>query len=117
MAGHNALARRIGWSEEDLAALEDETAYSRFSGDVAVALTYAGRMTRDARTVSDELFALMKSHYTDTQILEITSVISIANYFNRLTTALRIDPSGSSRTQSSKPAPPEPTTPSKPAAR
>lgn len=106
MAGHNALARRIGWSDEDIEALGDESAYGRFETSLATALTYAERMTRDARTVTDELFTLMKSHYTDTQILEITCVVSIANYFNRLTTALRIDPSGSKPAAAQPAAPP-----------
>jgi len=104
MAGHNALARRIGWTDEDIEALGDEGAYGRFEAPLATALAYGERMTRDARTVTDELFTLMKSHYTDTQILEITCVVSIANYFNRLTTALRIDPSGS-QPADAKPAP------------
>jgi len=94
MAGHNALARRIGWTEDDLHALDDEAAFHRFDAPLAAALIWAGRMTRDARTVTDEIFASMKGHYTNAQILEITCVVSIANYFNRLTTALRIDPSG-----------------------
>ncbi len=97
MAGHNALARRIGWTEDDIAALDDGADYNHFEDPLAAALAYAERMTRDARTVTDELFARMKSHYTAAQILEITCVVSIANYFNRFTTALRVDPSGSNR--------------------
>jgi len=105
MAGHDALARRIGWTEDDIAALGDDAGYDHFEEPLATTLSYAERMTRDARTVTDELFARMKSHYTDLQILEITCVVSIANYFNRLTTALRIDLSGSNQPYDASPAP------------
>lgn len=51
-------------------------------------------MTRDAHRVSDEFFAGLRHHYNDRQILELTSVVGLANYWNRFTTALRIDLSG-----------------------
>ncbi len=52
-------------------------------------------MTRDPHSITDAIFTALKAHFTDSQILEITCVASIANYFNRLTAALRIDLSGS----------------------
>ena len=58
------------------------------------ALRYADLMTPDAHDVTDAFFAGLKRHYTDDQILELSCVIGLANYWNRFTAALRIDLSG-----------------------
>jgi len=94
VSGHAALAGRIGWTPEDIEALGNPVAWDRFGPALAAALDYAGRMTRDAHSVTDEVFASLKAHYPDTQIIEISCVVSMANYFNRFTGALRIDLSG-----------------------
>ena len=59
------------------------------------ALLYAEAMTRDAHRVGGDLFSELKRHYSDSGIVEITCVVGLANYFNRFTTALRVDLSGS----------------------
>jgi alkylhydroperoxidase family enzyme len=101
MAGHTALARQIGYTQEEIDALEDvggageaDAGSGPFTPAVATALVYAGRMTDDAHTVTDALFERMRRHYKDTEILEITCVVGLANYWNRFTTALRVDLSG-----------------------
>ena len=88
------MARQLGYTEEELEALSNSQASALFDPAVKVALLYAEKMTRDAHTVTDALFDELRRHYTDTQILELTSVIGLTNYWNRFTTALRIDLSG-----------------------
>lgn len=88
------MARRIGYAQEDLDALVDPQGSDRFTEDVKAALLYARRMTGDAHEVTGEVFSELKRHFTDKQVLELTCVVGLANYFNRLTTALRIDLSG-----------------------
>jgi alkylhydroperoxidase family enzyme len=88
------LARQIGYTEEEIQALGDESRRGIFDPAMRVALKYAELMTRDAHSVTDAFFAELKRHYTDSQILELTSVIGLCNYWNRFTTALRIDLSG-----------------------
>ena len=75
-------------------ALDREQEYDRFDPAMKAALVYAERMNRDAHRVTDPVFAEMKKHYSDLEILEITCVVGLANYWNRFTTALRIDLSG-----------------------
>ena len=58
------------------------------------ALRYADLVTPDAHRVSDQFFSELKLHYTDNQVMELTCVIGLANYWNRFTAALRIDLSG-----------------------
>ena len=88
------MARQLGYSEEEIAALDLSGDTPLFTEPMRVSLRYAERMTRDAHTVDAALFGEMKRHYTDAQILEITCVVGLTNYWNRFTTALRIDLSG-----------------------
>ena len=89
------MARQLGYTEEQLAALDRWREEGEFDGAARAALEYAEAMTRDAHTVSDAMFAGLRTHYTDRQILELTCVIGLVNYWNRFSTALRIDLSGS----------------------
>lgn len=96
------MARQIGYSQEEIDALghipdtepEEGSPPGPFDPALTTALVYAKKMTGDAHHVTDGLFARMRRHWTDTQILEITCVVGLANYWNRFTTALRIDLSG-----------------------
>ena len=94
MAGHTALARQLGYTDAELEALDRIGRPELFDPATAAALLYAERMTRDAHTVTGEIFAGLKRHYTDAEIVELTAVVGLANYWNRFTTALRIDLSG-----------------------
>jgi alkylhydroperoxidase family enzyme len=96
VAGHTALAGQQGYTDEQLASLGAPLGGQElFDPAVRAALTYATLMTRDAHQVTDAFFADLKKHYTDSQIVELTSVVGLTNYWNRFTTALRIDLSGS----------------------
>ena len=54
------------------------------------ALTLAERMTTDARGVDEEVWAELRAHYDDGQIVELAAVIGLFNYFNRFNDALRV---------------------------
>ena len=75
-------------------ALDREADWDLFDPAMKAALVYAERMNRDAHRVTGQVFAEMKKHYSDLEIFEITCVVGLANYWNRFTTALRIDLSG-----------------------
>ena len=95
MAGHAALAGQIGYSREEIGALDGNLEAGGFDPALAAALRFAEKMTRDAHTVTGEVFDALKRHYSDRQILELTCVVGLGNYWNRFTTALRVDLSGS----------------------
>ncbi len=88
------MARQLGYSDEEVEALDREADWGRFDPAMRAALVFAERMNRDAHLVTEEVFAEMKKHYSDAEILEITCVVGLAGYWNRFTTALRIDLSG-----------------------
>jgi alkylhydroperoxidase family enzyme len=89
------LARQLGFTDSEIQNLEREEAWDSFDPAMKTALLYAEKMTRDAHRVTAEVFAEMEKHYSRQEILEITCVVGLANYWNRFTTALRIDLSGS----------------------
>jgi alkylhydroperoxidase family enzyme len=89
------LARQLGYTETELEAIDSIEGMKRaFEPAVQAALLYAELMTRDAHDVTDAFFERLKEHYDDKQVIELTCVIGLTNYFNRFTTALRIDLSG-----------------------
>jgi alkylhydroperoxidase family enzyme len=98
------LARQLGYTEEQVRALDREPDYGLFDPAMKAALVYAERMNRDAHHVTEPVFAEMKKHYSEVEILEITCVVGLANYWNRFTTALRIDLSGTDEPYDPPPA-------------
>jgi alkylhydroperoxidase family enzyme len=94
MAGHTALARQLGYTEQELADLERHAQSEAYDLALKAALRFAELMTKDAHRVTEEVFAEMRRHYDDSEILEISCVVGLTNYWNRFTTALRIDLSG-----------------------
>ena len=51
-----------------------------FSEAERVALDYAERMTITAERVDDALFARLKQHYSEEQIVELTAAIAFENF-------------------------------------
>jgi alkylhydroperoxidase family enzyme len=86
------LAKRHGWSEEQIQDLANFRARTDFTEAEKAALELAERETRDPRSVDDELWNRLKQHYDDGQIIEIASAIGLFNYFNRVNDVLRMEP-------------------------
>jgi alkylhydroperoxidase family enzyme len=83
------LARRLGASDEQIAALATGDV-SAFDAAWQAALTYAARMTPTGATVSGDAYAALASHWQPPQIVEITAVAALFNYFNRFAIALEV---------------------------
>ncbi len=54
------------------------------------ALSFAERMTTDAHGVDEEVWAELRAHFDEGQIVELAAVIGLFNYFNRFNDALRV---------------------------
>ena len=67
---------------------------ARFSEAERVALEYAERMTITGQSVDDALFARLREHYTDAQIVELTAAIALENFRSKFNPALRIEAQG-----------------------
>ena len=57
-------------------------------------MEYAEEMTKEHVEVSDELFARLREHFDEEQIVELTAAIAIENLRARFNNALGIEPSG-----------------------
>ncbi len=49
-------------------------------------------MTRDAHTVDDRLWAELRRHFDEGEIVELAAAIGLFNYVNRFNDALRREP-------------------------
>ena len=85
------MARRLGATDAQLAALESGDTTSFDAGDAA-ALACADAMTRDAGRISHSMFATLGTQWNHAQTIEIIAVIGLFNYFNRLANALDVPP-------------------------
>jgi alkylhydroperoxidase family enzyme len=59
-----------------------------------VALELASRMTGMPHDVSDELFARLRTHYTDAAIVELASIAALENYRSRFNRVFRVEAQG-----------------------
>ncbi len=92
MAAHTALARQLAVSEELLDALYHIDQHRHlFSPREQVALHYAEIVTTSAQEVSEELWDSLQTHFDDGEIVELTTVIGLFNFFNRYADALKLD--------------------------
>jgi alkylhydroperoxidase family enzyme len=85
------LARRLGATEAEMLALEKGD-LSVFGARERVALEFAEKLTRDSNHVPDALFAELRRHFDEGQIVEVAAVAGIFNYFNRFNNALQMEP-------------------------
>ena len=91
LASHIASSKRHGVNEEQVRALAADYEKSPlFSAAEKQAIRYAEQVTRDANGVSDGDFDALKQHFSEEQIVEITLVVCMANFTNRLNDALRV---------------------------
>jgi alkylhydroperoxidase family enzyme len=90
----SGLGIRHGVSERQLRELpryRDSEAFSELERDV---LDYATAMTRTPAEVTEEHFDRLRSHFTDAQIVELSTAIAIENFRGRFNHALGMDAQG-----------------------
>lgn len=86
------MARRHGWSDNQLCGLAQFEQRTDFSGKEKAVLRFAERMTRDAHTVDDALWAELRRHFDEGEMVELAAVVGLFNYFNRFNDALGMEP-------------------------
>ncbi|HEX8235963.1 MAG TPA: carboxymuconolactone decarboxylase family protein [Abditibacteriaceae bacterium] len=72
-----------------ISALQNN-ATSKLSPPMRLALRYAEQLTRDIHGVSDADFAEVRRFYNDSQLVDLTMMVSFFNYFNRLCQGLQL---------------------------
>jgi alkylhydroperoxidase family enzyme len=86
------LARRHGWSEEQLNDLANFRNRSDFTDAEKAALELAERATIDSNRVDDEFWKELRKFYDEGEIIELLAAIGLFNYFNRFNNALHMEP-------------------------
>ena len=86
------MARRHGWSEEQIADLSNFRNRSDFTDAEKAAIELAERTTRDSNTVDDAFWNELRQYYDEGEIIELLAAIGLFNYFNRFNNALHMEP-------------------------
>jgi alkylhydroperoxidase family enzyme len=86
------LARRHGWSEEQLTDLANFRNRSDFTDAEKAVIELAERTTRDSNTVDDAFWNELRQYYDEGEIIELLAAIGLFNYFNRFNNALHMEP-------------------------
>lgn len=89
------MARQQGASADLVEAMQDRggsAALERLDGAWRVALEYAAVVHRSRHDVSDELYARLAAAWDPGQIVELTLVMGLTEYFNRFNDSLRVEP-------------------------
>jgi len=87
------ICRNSGFSDEELLAIPRYRQSDLFSEREKVALDYTVGVMRTPVEVTDELFARMKEHFTDEQLVEITALLTVVN-LDRFNAAFGIGSAG-----------------------
>jgi AhpD family alkylhydroperoxidase len=88
------LAVDSGIPEDDLRELSIWRKSQRFSELDRLAIEYAEAITRTPVEVDDELFARLRRHFEERQIVELTMAIAVENLYCRTNWALGIEGAG-----------------------
>lgn len=88
------IARRAGISDAELLALPRYHESELFDELERLVLDYAVAISGTPVTVSDELFARLREHFDDRQLVELTNAIAVENLRGRFNLALGIGAAG-----------------------
>jgi alkylhydroperoxidase family enzyme len=83
------LARRLGASDDQIAAVRRGD-LAGFDPPWAAAIAYGAHMTPTGAVVGGDAYSALARHWNPSQIVEITAVAALFNYFNRFAIALEV---------------------------
>ena len=85
---------QAGASEDKIREVEHAAASPLFSERERTALAYAEAMTVTGQTVTDELFARVRRHFSEPEIVELTAAVALENFRSKFNVALGIEAQG-----------------------
>ncbi|HEY1522722.1 MAG TPA: carboxymuconolactone decarboxylase family protein [Solirubrobacteraceae bacterium] len=88
------LAQKAGSDPEKLRALATWRDSPLFDERECLVLEYAEAMTRTPVDVSDELFARLREHFDERQMVELTMSVALENLYTRFNWAMGIEGEG-----------------------
>lgn len=88
------MGSALGLSDEKILDLDDYAASPHYDEAERAALAYADAITLSDQDVDDGLFARLRAHFDDDQIVELTATIAWENASSKFNRALRIPSHG-----------------------
>jgi alkylhydroperoxidase family enzyme len=86
------LARRLGWSDEQINDLANFDKRADFTEKEKVALRLTEKMTLDPHGVDEGQWSEIRRHFDEGEVIELLAAIGLFNYFNRFNDVLRMEP-------------------------
>ena len=74
-----------------VAALHDKMARSDFTSREAAAISLVDRLVVDPHSVDDTMFALLRSHFSEEEIIELVCASRLFTWAGALNTVVRLD--------------------------
>ena len=90
----SALGRKAGVTDEQLRDFHNYRTSPLYSAEEKLVMEYAEELTKEPVQVPDELFARLREHFDEEQIVELTASIAIENFRSRFNNALDVEPAG-----------------------
>ncbi|MGV0625046.1 carboxymuconolactone decarboxylase family protein [Mycolicibacter minnesotensis] len=88
---HCKQMRSLGMAEEKIAALPSWQVSDAFSGIERAVLAYTDALVYDGGRVPDEVFAVLKAHLSDREIMELTYITCMYDMHATICRALRLE--------------------------
>jgi len=85
---------QAGASEEKIRAVARAAESGHFGEAERAALAYAEAMTYSERRVDDALFARVRAHFDEAQVVELTAAVALENFRSKFNVALGIEAQG-----------------------
>ncbi|GAC1516695.1 MAG: hypothetical protein NVS1B4_13110 [Gemmatimonadaceae bacterium] len=83
------MARRLGATDEQLTAIANGR-FESFDAGWSAAFQFASSVTPTGGQVAAQVFDALAASWSPIQIVEITAVVGLFNYFNRFALALDV---------------------------
>lgn len=99
LASHTVLARRLGWSNEQIDALNRSSDDALFTDSEKAAIHLAEIMTMNPQHYTDRDFANLRVSFSEGEVVELMAAIGLFNYFNRFNDLLKMEPTGPATAQ------------------
>jgi uncharacterized peroxidase-related enzyme len=90
LGSHTGLAKRFGVTEAQVSCLTDASK-ATFTPAEQAAISFGEALTLHPDGVPEPVFAELRKHWSERQIVEITAVAAMFNSFNRFNNALQVD--------------------------
>ena len=92
LASHSLLAKKLGYSDAQIATLPRFESSDAFTPREKAALRLTERLTRNERPLDAAELAELKVHFTEGEIVELMAASGLFNYFNRFNNLLAMEP-------------------------